>query len=258
MAPPRLYTTDVFVLRRRNIGEADCIVTVFGAHEGKFDVVARGVRKARSRMRGHIEPLMRSRVQLARGRTLDVCTQAEVARTYRAVREDLDRTAVALYAAELLERSVAERQAAPELFALFGEFLDVLEAGSSPGIARAFEVRLLAATGYELRVDRCVLCDGPLPPEETLLSPSDGGLVCRRCRGGAGSGKLLSVRAVKVLRFASAAPLGEFARLRADEQLSAELRAALGDVVRHVLDRDLATAAYIDEVARLSQAATPA
>jgi DNA repair protein RecO (recombination protein O) len=258
MAPPRVYTTDAFVLRRRNIGEADSIFTLFSAREGKFDAVARGVRKARSRMRGHIEPLTRSRVQLAHGRTLDVFTQAEVSQPYRAVREDLERTAAALYCAELLERSVAERQEAPELFALFGELLDALEAAGPLIVARAFEVHLLAATGYELQLDGCVLCDAALPQEETLLSPGAGGLVCRACRGAAGGGRLLSVRAIKVLRFAAGASLTDFARLRADEALHAELRAALGDVVRHVVERDMLTARYVDEVARLPRGETPA
>ena len=258
MAPPRVYTTDAFVLRRRNIGEADSIVTLFSAREGKFDAIARGVRKARSKLRGHVEPLTRARLQLAHSRTLDVCTQAEIARPYRCIREDLERTAAALYCAELLERSVAEHQEAPELFVLFEALLDALEDSAPASIVRAFEVQLLAATGYELRLDRCVLCDAGLPPEETLLSPSAGGLACRACRGAAGGGHLVSVRAIKVLRFAAAAPLAEFARLRAGEAVEHELRIAMRDVVRHVLERDMVTAQYVDAVARLGRGQTPA
>ena len=73
---PRTYTAEGVILRRRNIGEADSIFTVYSDREGKFDAVARGVRKTRSKMRGHLEPLTRSRFLIAKGRTLDVFAQA--------------------------------------------------------------------------------------------------------------------------------------------------------------------------------------
>ena len=83
-ARPRVYRAEGVILRRRNLGEADSILTVFSGNEGKFEAIARGVRKARSRMRGHLEPLTRSRVLVARGRNLDVFTQAETVDAYRA------------------------------------------------------------------------------------------------------------------------------------------------------------------------------
>src|SRR6185295_3537772 len=63
---PRVYNVEGVILRRRNIGEADSIFTVLSPYAGKFDAVARGVRKPRSRMRGHLEPLTRCRLLLAR------------------------------------------------------------------------------------------------------------------------------------------------------------------------------------------------
>ena len=50
---PRVFRAEGIVLRRRNIGEADSIFTVLGTDGHRFEAVARGVRKARSRMRGH-------------------------------------------------------------------------------------------------------------------------------------------------------------------------------------------------------------
>ena len=61
----RVYSTEGIILHRRNFGEADTIFTVFSPTEGKFEAVAKGVRKARSHMRGHLEPLTRSKLLLA-------------------------------------------------------------------------------------------------------------------------------------------------------------------------------------------------
>jgi DNA repair protein RecO (recombination protein O) len=261
---PRTYNAEGIVLRRRNIGEADSVFTFFSPREGKFEGVARGVRKARSHMRGHLEPLTHCRVMLARGRSLDVFTQAETVHAYQGIRDDLERGATALYCAELVDRFTVEHQQQAELFDLLLDMLDALEQGAPLLSARYFEVRLLAISGYELQLDACAICQAALPAEETLFSPPSGGLVCRDCRPAAQSGRVLSLRAVKVLRFARRATLDEFGAIRCDDELSTELRAALSDDIRYVLDREVHAERFVAQVARLgpteargSQAAEP-
>lgn len=248
---PRTYTAEGVVLRRRNIGEADTIFTVYSDREGKFEAVARGVRKSRSKMRGHLEPLTRSRFLVARGRTLDVFTQAETVHHYRAIREDLDRAATAVYGAELVDRFTAERSPQEGLYALLLGLLDALEDGCGIAVARYFEVQILALSGYDLAIDACALCESPLAQDETLLSPSAGGLVCRDCRHRAEGGRMLGVRAVKVLRYARRSSLDAFAALAVSPELDGELRAGLGMVIRHVLERDLSATRFVEDVRRL-------
>ncbi len=249
---PRVYKTEGVILRRRNVGEADSIFTVYSDDLGKFDAVARGVRKTRSRMRGHLEPLMRTRLLIARGRSLDIFTQAETVTPYRALREDFERCAAALYCAELVDRFAAEHAPHDGLFALLIEAFDALQEGLAMHLTRAFELQLLGMMGYELQMDGCALCGAKLPEEDTLLSPMAGGLVCRACRGLAGSGRIVSVRAVKVLRYGRKVDLPSFAAIRLDDALGHELQAALADCIRYVLEREPNMPRYLDEVRRLA------
>ncbi|OAI39905.1 hypothetical protein AYO38_06690 [bacterium SCGC AG-212-C10] len=250
---PRVWKTEGIVLRRRNIGEADSIFTIYADREGKFDAIAKGVRKVRSHMRGHIEPLMRTRVMLAQGRTLDVLTQAEVVQAYRNIREDLSRGADAMYCAELVDRFTIEHGHNPGVFGWLAAVLDALEAGSPHHVLRQFELQMLALAGYELQLDGCGLCGARLPEEETLFSTSAGGLLCVQCRPSGGTGRMLTVRAVKVMRFARVAGCAEFAALRVSPDLDAELRAALGSMVHAVLERQPLTERYVDEIAALDR-----
>ncbi|MEP7215349.1 MAG: DNA repair protein RecO [Anaerolineaceae bacterium] len=248
---PRVYTTDGVILRRRNIGEADTIFTVFSPTEGKFDAVARGVRKARSHMRGHLEPLTRSKLLLARGRTLDVFTQAETITGYRTLREDLDLYGAAVYCAELVVRFTAERQEHRELYGLLLDVLDALDGRAPLHAVRYFELELLGLMGYEPQLDACAICVRRLPEADVLLSASAGGFVCSDCRTVAGAGRVISVRAIKVLRYARSAGLEAFAALRLDEALAREVQSALAEFIRYVLDREPNTGKYLDQVARL-------
>lgn len=248
---PRTYKTEGVILRRRNLGEADTIFTVFSPSLGKFEAIAKGVRKARSHMRGHLEPLTRSRLMLARGRSLDVFTQAETIDPYRRLHDDLERSALGVYCCELIDRFGSENLGQEDVYDLLVSSLAALDGGSPLHIVRWFEVQLLAASGYALHLQACALCDSPLPEAETLISASAGGLVCARCRASAGSGRMLSIRAVKVLRFAANTTLERFAALRMDAETSHDIERAIGDALRVVLDRDPAAARYIEQVQRL-------
>lgn len=256
----RSYNTEGVILRRRNIGEADSIFTVFSPREGKFDAVARGVRKPRSHMRGHLEPLTRSQLHLAQGRNLDVFTQAETIAAYRAVRDDLDRLTLALYCCELVDRFTVDRSPQPEMYALLNELLEGLDSEAPLTIGRSFELQILALSGFELQLSACAICGSRIPEGDTLFSAASGGLVCDGCRGAAGTGRIISVRAIKVLRFARSSTIGQFAGLRLDEQLESELQRALSDAIRHNLDRETNSGRYVEALAgplRAAQRGSP-
>src|SRR4030042_7063768 len=104
MARERTYQTEAVILRRRNWGEADRILTLFTPQRGKVRVRAAGVRKPGSRKAGHLELFHRANLFLAKGRDFDIITQAETVEAFARLREDLVRSAAASYIVELLDR----------------------------------------------------------------------------------------------------------------------------------------------------------
>ena len=100
----RVYTSDAIVLRRGRFGEHGVLLTLFTPDQGKVAAIAKGVHRPGSKLAGHLEPLLHVRLLVARGRNLDVVTQAEVLRPFGRLRADLYRTAAAWYAVELVDR----------------------------------------------------------------------------------------------------------------------------------------------------------
>src|SRR5215216_2252738 len=123
MNTPRIYKTEVVVLRQRKLGEADKILTLFSADEGKFDAVAKGVRRPGSRKAGHVEVLTHASLMIAHGRNLDIITQAQAVETYLPLRDDMPRLAAGLYVAELVDRFTGERIESYPVFRLLTETL---------------------------------------------------------------------------------------------------------------------------------------
>ena len=79
---PRSFRTPALILKRRNFGESDRQVTLLTPHFGKFDAIAKGARKPASKKTGHVELFMKTDVLIAKGRSLDLITQAEMIEPY--------------------------------------------------------------------------------------------------------------------------------------------------------------------------------
>src|SRR5215468_2707066 len=98
------YTTTGLVLHRLNLGETDKILTLYTREHGKLSAVAKGARRAGSRLSGATELFTDSKFLLATGKTLDIVTQCEIRESFPALRNDLERLARATYFCELLDR----------------------------------------------------------------------------------------------------------------------------------------------------------
>ena len=251
MPPPRVYTTPAIVLRQRKLGEADKIVTLYTARFGKVDAVAKGVRKARSRMAGHLEPLTQANFQLAKGKSLDIVTQVETVEPFQALRDDLDRLSRALYACELLDKFTELREEHVDLYRLLLDTLRRIEKRDDYDTpVRFYEMALLDLLGYRPELEECVTCRRRLDPVTNYWTAAGGGVVCPACRTEETAVRPLSANAVKLLRILLNGRFSDVARVSVDASLASELERALLEYVRWVLERDVRSAAFIDTVRR--------
>ena len=194
MSSERLYRTEAIIIHRRDQGEADRVLALC-TPLGKMVVIAKGVRKLRSRKAGHLELFAHARLVLAHSRSSwDVITQADTVEPHAALRDDLVRGTYARYMVELYDRFVAEGEGGEPIFDLvrraLGYLCQVEMDRAVSLLARAYEQRLLTLVGFRPEWDRCVgereghACGRPLGAEgnEALgLDPERGGVLCPEC-----------------------------------------------------------------------------
>lgn len=250
-AVSRLYRTDAIVLSRFELGEADRVVTLLTPHFGKLKAIARGVRRPSSRLGGGLEPFAELHLQLARGRTFDVVTQVSVEHAWLRLREGLGSTAVAWYVAELADRAIEERHEALAIYGLLRRAYALLDAGMADGrVARWFEMRLADELGVRPELHDCVECGRPIEPGEPLLwVPSLGGVLCPRHPEPALERMPLTTGALKVMRAYERSDVEALAGLRLPPDVESEVESALRMHLRHHLEREPRSRAFLDEVA---------
>lgn len=252
MARPRTYKTEGIILRQTPLGEADRILTIYTPDDGKVRAVAKGVRRPKSRLRGHLELLNHASISIAHGRNLDVVGEAEVIRSFRELKADLGRVSIGMYLAELVDGFAVENASSPETYQLLMDGLDWLcRAANAELLVRHFEVWLLDVSGYRPEVVACVGCRAELEPGDHLFACASGGALCPSCRVDSDEALIpLSLRAMKVLRFLQRQPdYGQVDGLKVGRGELRELERLLRAYVRHIVERDLKSAEFMGLVA---------
>ena len=253
MSPrPRVYKTEAIVLRTMDLGEADRVLTVLTPRLGKLRVIAKGVRRPRSRIGGGLQPFSDVQLVLAVGRTFDVVTSSSLEDPHLGLRNDLHSTAAAWYVVELVDRFCEGAADSHEAFRLLAQALSALDAGDAVSrevVARWFELALLDAMGFRPELTRCLDCGAQLEPDGNVYSPVGGGVACPSCAGSSMNARPLEADALKILRHLQRSPLVGVLRLRLAAGLHREVERLLHETVSAVIERELRSRGFLEEVA---------
>lgn len=141
------------VLWTRRGREADKIVGLYTDTLGRVTARATSASRAAARFASLTEPFVESELALytAPGHAWAKIVGGRIARSYPALRTDLERSTAASWVCELMHRLTPEEQASPDKYALLVETLSALEEAPRFGVLRlAFAVRLLDLAGFGL------------------------------------------------------------------------------------------------------------
>lgn len=146
----RSYKAEGIIIKRKNFGEADRIITVLTKNKGKIQVKAVGVRKIQSRRSPHIELLNNCVLYLYKGRgSLPVLTEVQSIESFQEIKNDLTKIGFAYHLCELIDGLCAENQENFNVFNLFFNTLHRLSADKDiMSTVHEFEVELLTILGF--------------------------------------------------------------------------------------------------------------
>lgn len=253
MSRARLYKTEAIVLRSMDLGEADRVLTVLTPRLGKLRIIAKGIRRPRSRLGGGLEPFSDVHLVLAIGRTFDVVTQVALEEPHLGLRDDLHSTAAAWYLVELADRFCEGSADSHDAFVLLAQGLAALDAApeevSREVIARWFELHLLDAMGFRPELSRCLECGAEIGPAGNAFSPAAGGVLGPECTHAALTARPIDADVLKVLRHLQRTGLGDVLRLRLSSATAREVERLLHATVSAVLERELRSRDFFEEVA---------
>jgi DNA repair protein RecO (recombination protein O) len=142
--------TKGIVLRRTDFGEADRIVVLLTPDHGKLSLVAKGVRRLKSKLAGGIELFSVSSITFIKGRgDLGTLISARLEQNFSSIVKDIGRVQLGYDLIKLLNKTV-EDDSEPEFFTLLEQSFAALD---DPAIPTAliriwFTAQMLRLTGH--------------------------------------------------------------------------------------------------------------
>lgn len=205
--------TKAIILRRTNYGEADRILKMI-TPLGQRSVIAKGVRREKSKLAGGIELLAISDIVIQAGKgDLGILTSARLVHFYRHIMGDYDRLQFGYEAINLVSKA-SEMIDEPDWYDVLSEVYMGLDNLNIPLqlVQSWFYIRYAGLSGYEINLSRDVA--GNLleatktymyDPVERGLRPSEQGDV--------------TADHIKFLRIISAKPIGAVAQIGGIEKI---------------------------------------
>ena len=178
----RTYRTRAIVLDRTKLGETDLILTLLAADGRQLRAVAKGARKPGGRLAARVELFSETDFLLAKGRSLDVVSEASLVEPHAALRGDFERVAAASAVAEVARLTCYEDAPDGYLAPICSRALAACEEAADRAhldlVAAAFAWKVLAHGGWRPELEACCACGDA---DVTFFSPLAGGMLCESC-----------------------------------------------------------------------------
>ncbi len=176
---------DAVVLRTYKSGEADRIAVLWTRQHGKVRVLAKGIRKATSRLGANVEALAHVHVDLIKSRgDLYITRHVQHLEHLSTLRSSYERINAGYAVVEVVDAIPSDDVADEGIYELLVRVLQTLDNADFVAdlVPASFFFKLLSLDGSEPVVDSCVNCgrEGPL----VAFDASVGGTLCANCRSG--------------------------------------------------------------------------
>ncbi|MFA6393642.1 MAG: DNA repair protein RecO [Patescibacteria group bacterium] len=221
------YNLKAIILKREPFREHDARITLYSRERGKLSLIARGTKKTRSKMAGHLEPITLANIMAVRGKAFDYVGGAASEKCFQGVKGDLEKTGVAGEAIRKFSSLIKEEEKDENIFGLFLDFINILEEEKNKDfklISGYFMFKFLCLSGYRPELKICVDCGRKIEPGGNFFALRKGGLVCKthNCRPDLHNHKV-SDDSIKMLRWVSESDLSNALKVKTDLKIDGEV-----------------------------------
>jgi DNA repair protein RecO (recombination protein O) len=213
------YKTEGIIIKRNNFLESSLILDIYTKDYGKVEAVARSARKAKGKLKGHLEPFLYIDLILAECRNIDTITSSSAIESFSNLRNNLEFSFGIYYILELVDKMTVERHKDERIFYLLNElllFLDGLKnvetshyfISANEDALRLkyylaillFQIHLASLSGFSPELSKCVFCSEEITPGKNYFSFSLGGIMDKKCAFNDSNSVLVNDNVIKLIR----------------------------------------------------------
>ena len=225
-----LVKTKGVIIKVQDYKENDKLLWMYTKELGKVTCIAKGAKRSKSQLLSVTLPLCFGEYLLFKGKNLYNLQEGKIINSFQGLLNNLEKLTYSSYLCELIDICVENDEVNS---ALFKEFMICLYLLSTDALdyellVRAFELRLLEATGYNLELDRCCICKKKISVAD-YISLSHYGGVCDECNKEYGF--FISKPAYNALRFLKNTSMDKVYRLNVNDEIKKQMERVITNII---------------------------
>ncbi|MCD6094757.1 DNA repair protein RecO [bacterium] len=209
----QISKTEAIVIRERELGEADKLFTLYTKDLGKIEVLGKGIRKIKAKLKGGLQILNYISVEFVEGKNFYIATDAILKNSFSVVKSNIKKFRSGLYIAVLMDKLLKGQEKDNKIWNLFLKTLNTLsfypcypsdsDSFNFPIyslILRYFEWNLVSLLGLKPELYYCLGCESKIKTGKFFFSAREGGILDQRCKDKDKKAIEISRDSIKVLR----------------------------------------------------------
>jgi DNA repair protein RecO (recombination protein O) len=241
------------ILNKFNYRENDRLFIIFTDKFGKIEVLARGVKKIKSKMAPHLVPFSIVRLTIIPGKNYYQLIGAEIFKNFLNLKENLVRIVLASYCLEVVDQLTKIGQNDLRIMKLLFELFEILNRKEKVGFLKLryligiFVFKFLSYLGFAPELFFCTNCRKEiLLDQNNFFNIKRGGLVCEDCRK---EGILVSKESIKILRITLEDDIEKISRLDFNEKIFKEIINVTDKFLEFYQENELKSARWLISLA---------
>jgi len=147
--PAHTLSSEAIVLSTKSYAEADKLITIFSKNFGKLTLIAKGVKRLKSRKRGSLEVFSIIKFFAHRGKGMPIITEVEIIDNLAQLRRDLKKVSVAYFLLEVVSKTTRDEERHHEVYNLLADTLKKLTKEIRlKSLRREFSLELMTLQGF--------------------------------------------------------------------------------------------------------------
>jgi DNA repair protein RecO (recombination protein O) len=243
-------TSPAIILRVKDFGESDLLVTFFTPHKGQLKGVAKGARRSRKRFVNALDlcALVNLEFDLKKEGRLSLLHSGKLIRAYPVLRSDFGALSKASFMMEMTEVLFPVGVADPRMFQLLKDGFEAMAEGHSVDfMSLLFEARAMALGGYRINLEACAVCGRNYKGEGAAVFNRERGTIsCLKCHQPSALSPRMRPGSVKALNAMQTQSIATTKTLSLPQEILVEIKTVLRLHREYRLERKLKTAKYVE------------
>lgn len=193
-------------MKKKERGEADQLFSICTKDYGKIEVLGRGIRKIKSKLRAGADIFYLANIEFIQGKAYKTLTDAVLIEKFSGIRENTLKLKISNKIADAVASLLLNQEKDSKVWLLLLETFNNLNAADIKTINPRllyyyFLGKLLTFLGYQPELRNCAACHKKLLPGPLFFSVKEGGIICNQCFQRKKEGEEILLETIKILRF---------------------------------------------------------